>query len=127
MKQRLRHPSIRMRLTLTHAVVLVGTCAALLALNYALLYQSLYTNIHGPSQAEMAAAVHDKAGQLDPAAADGKYLSFQRDLAEIARLRRDTLMHTAGTTAIALAVTPYRSQARAVARVRATMPALAAA
>jgi len=30
-----KHPSIRLRLTLTYSVVLVATCAALLALNYA--------------------------------------------------------------------------------------------
>jgi signal transduction histidine kinase len=102
----LRHPSIRLRLTLTYAVVLVGTCAALLALNYALLYQSLYTNIHGPTPADIA-AVHDRSTQADPATATEaeKDVYILRDLAEVARLRRDTLLRTAATSAIGLAIT----------------------
>ena len=33
MRRLLKHPSIRLRLTLTYAAVLLGTCAVLLALN----------------------------------------------------------------------------------------------
>jgi signal transduction histidine kinase len=104
MRLRWKHPSIRLRLTLTYAVVLVGTCAALLALNYALLYQSLYTNIHGPTPADIAAA-HDRLTRGDQAEAGEKDASTLREAAEVARLRRDTLLNTAGTSAIALAVT----------------------
>jgi signal transduction histidine kinase len=96
-------PSIRLRLTLTYAVVLVATCAALLALTYALLYQSLYRNIHSPSAAEMAAAASVAPG-ADPQT-DEKLRGYQIDQAEIARLRADTLLSTAGIWAIGLAVT----------------------
>ncbi|GAA1282120.1 two-component sensor histidine kinase [Planotetraspora silvatica] len=104
MRPRWKHPSIRLRLTLVYAVVLVATCAALLALNYALLYKSLYTNINAPSQVEMS-VWHDKVIEFDAAMADDRYVSYQRDMAEVARLRRDTLLSTVGTSAIALAVT----------------------
>ncbi|HTF06552.1 MAG TPA: HAMP domain-containing sensor histidine kinase [Asanoa sp.] len=91
---------MRIRLTLVYAVVLVGTCAVLLALNYALLYRSLYTNIHDPSPAELAATC-DQA-RFDPEA-DGKCASFGRVSIETDRLRASTLVDTAGTSAIALA------------------------
>jgi signal transduction histidine kinase len=93
------NPSIRLRLTLVYAVVLVATCAALLALNYALLYQSLYRNIHGPTSDEI------KAAFIDQPADDPKVTALHRDDAEIARLRADTLLNTAGTSAIGLAIT----------------------
>jgi len=97
-----RHPSIRLRLALVYAVVLVGTCTVLLGLNYVMLYRSLYTNIQAPSPEEMAAwaavAVHDEAFEE-------KFSSFQQQQATIARLRADLLLGTAGASAIALAVT----------------------
>jgi signal transduction histidine kinase len=101
-KLRWKHPSIRLRLTITYTVVLVGTCAALLALNYALLYQSLYTNVRGPSPTEMAMVC--RQGRVD-AVADDKCAEFGREMTETARLRSDTLVRTAGTSAVALAVT----------------------
>jgi signal transduction histidine kinase len=101
---RLPRPSIRLRLTLVYAVVLVATCAALLALNYALLYQSLYRNIHAPSPAAMEAAAN-LPPQGDPSQPDDKLRAYQADQAEIARLRTDTLLGTAGASAIGLAVT----------------------
>jgi len=97
-----RHPSIRLRLALVYAVVLVGTCTVLLGLNYVMLYRSLYTNIQAPSPEEVAAwaavAVHDEAFEE-------KFSSFQQQQATIARLRADLLLGTAGASAIALAVT----------------------
>jgi signal transduction histidine kinase len=101
---RLPRPSIRLRLTLVYAVVLVATCAALLALNYALLYQSLYTNINGPTPAEMQ-AVADAPPRGDASLVDEKLMAYRIDQAEIARLREETLLNTAGTSAIALAIT----------------------
>ncbi len=96
------HPSIRLRLALVYAVVLVGTCTVLLGLNYAMLYRSLYTNIQAPSPEEMASwaavAVHDE--QFEE-----KFSSFQQQQATIARMRADLLLSTAGASAIALAVT----------------------
>jgi signal transduction histidine kinase len=96
-----RDRPIRLRLTVTYTVVLVGTCAALLALNYALLYQSLYQRINGPTAKDIAAmtadAPHDEWARQKLGA----------QVAEVARmnqLRNDTLLHTAVTSAIALAV-----------------------
>jgi signal transduction histidine kinase len=102
MRLRRPHPSIRLRLTLVYAVVLVATCAALLALNYALLYQSLYQNIRGPTPAEMEAAA-SAPPQGDPSS-DEKLRVYQIDQAVIARLRTDTLLRTAGTSVIGLAI-----------------------
>jgi signal transduction histidine kinase len=127
-RPRWKHPSIRLRLTLVYAVVLIATCAALLGLNYALLYQSIYRNIKAPTQAEMkaaASAAPPRENAVIPASPAGeavtgekptalwpsdeataeKLRAFQIDQAEIARLRADTLLHTAGTSAIALAIT----------------------
>ncbi|ETK32989.1 sensor histidine kinase [Microbispora sp. ATCC PTA-5024] len=104
MRPILRHPSIRLRLALVYTAVLVTTCAALLGLNYALLYHSLYTNIHGPSQAEMQ-AVADDPPPGDGWLVDEKLKSMRGDQAEVARLRTATLLNTAGTSAIALAIT----------------------
>ncbi|GAA4557754.1 sensor histidine kinase [Planotetraspora kaengkrachanensis] len=99
MRPRWKHRSIRLRLTLVYSVVLVATCAALLGLNYALLYQSLYRNIHGPTPDEV------KAAFIDQPAGDPKVMAMHRDDAEIARLRAETLLNTAGTSAIALGIT----------------------
>ncbi|MBP2706113.1 HAMP domain-containing protein [Microbispora sp. RL4-1S] len=105
MRPRLRRPSIRLRLTLVYAVVLVATCAALLALNYALLYQSLYDNINRPPAAEMQAAASSLPANADRALADVKIRSYWIEQAQIDRLRAETLLGTAGTSAIALAIT----------------------
>jgi signal transduction histidine kinase len=104
MRLRGKRRSIRLRLTLVYAVVLVATCAALLALNYALLYQSLYRNIRSATSAEMASAAATVRPGTDPWT-DDKLRQYQIDQAEIARLRADTLLNTAGTSAIGLTIT----------------------
>ncbi|MDG6106719.1 HAMP domain-containing protein [Dactylosporangium aurantiacum] len=99
----MRHPSIRLRLTVVYAVVLVVACAALLALNYWLLYHSLYDNIHDPSPAELAKLRAAPPGMV-PEAGE-KLRAAELDAALVARLRRQTLLSTAGTSAIGLLVT----------------------
>ncbi|WP_214106086.1 sensor histidine kinase [Acrocarpospora catenulata] len=104
-----RHPSIRLRLTLVYTVVFVATCAALLALNYALLYQSLYTDIDGPTPAEVsemaaAATAPSRVGMGPMDEKEEKIRSVLAQEAKIAQLRADTLLNTAGTSAIGLAV-----------------------
>ncbi|MFJ8578357.1 sensor histidine kinase [Micromonospora sp. NPDC093277] len=94
-------PSIRLRLTLVYAVVLVGACAALLALNYALLYNSLYRNPNEPDAAEIS-AMETEPHFTDEAA---KLASIKAELANMERLRRKTLLNTAGTSAVGLGVT----------------------
>jgi signal transduction histidine kinase len=101
MKLRTKHPSIRLRLALVYAAALVATCTVLVGLNYALLYRSLYTNIHGPSPEAIASAMAE-AG-YDPQT-DEKVVFLQQEQAKIARLRADTLLSTAGASAIGLAV-----------------------
>jgi signal transduction histidine kinase len=101
MRRRWKHPSIRLRLTLTYAVVLVATCAALLALNYALLYHSLYARIGAPTSAEISALANDPPGDGDPL----KRRALELEQARTAQLRADTLVNAAETSAIALAVT----------------------
>jgi signal transduction histidine kinase len=94
-------PSIRLRLTLVYAVVLVGTCATLLALNYALLYKNLYRNPNTPDAAEISTM------QADPHFAEeaAKLNSIKAELAKMERLRRETLLNTAGASAVGLGVT----------------------
>jgi signal transduction histidine kinase len=99
-----RHPSIRVRLTLVYAVVLLGTCTVLLGLNYAMLYRSLYTNIQAPSPESMAAWAAVAGPAPDPQTAE-KLRIFQEQQATIARMRADTLLGTAGASAVGLAVT----------------------
>lgn len=101
MKLRWKHLSIRLRLTITYAVVLVGTCAALLALNSALLYQSLYTRIGAPTNAEITRMINDPPDQVH----QEKLQALLDEQARMSRLRNDTLLHTASTLAAALAVT----------------------
>jgi signal transduction histidine kinase len=102
-KLRPKHPSIRLRLTLVYAAVLVATCAALLGLNYALLYKSLYSDIHGPTPDQVkSAAVAQSSANPE---VDAKLAALHADEAEIARLRTGTLLRTAGTSVIGLAVT----------------------
>ncbi len=103
MRLRWKHPSIRLRLTLVSAAVLVATCTALLALNYALLYRSIYASIHDPNPAQVAAmrsAPPDSTGE-----ALTKLGAYDLDQAEVTRLRREALLNTAGASALALAVT----------------------
>jgi signal transduction histidine kinase len=95
-------PSIRWRLAIVYALGVVATCAVLIALNYALLYRSLYTNIKAPSPDEMA-AMGAQAG-VDPQTGE-KYLTYLNDQATIARLRVDTLGSAARTSTIVLGVT----------------------
>lgn len=97
------HPSIRLRLTVVYAVVLVVACAALLALNYWLLYHSLYNNIHDPSPAELAKMRGAPPG-VAPEVGE-KLRAAELDAARVAQLRRQTLLSTAGTSAIGLLVT----------------------
>ncbi|GAA1543185.1 ATP-binding protein [Dactylosporangium maewongense] len=93
--------SIRLRLTLVYAVMLVLTCAGLLALNYALLYNSLYTNVHGPTAAELAVI----QPPTDGSEGADKFEAVKRELAETERLRRRELLHTGEMSVLALALT----------------------
>jgi signal transduction histidine kinase len=95
-----RRPSIRVRLAIVYAVVLVGTCTVLLGLNYAMLYRSLYTNINGPNPAQVA-EMQAQAG-VDQQAVE-KVQAYQHEQATVAHLRAETLLDTAGASAIALA------------------------
>src|SRR5215475_4607190 len=95
-------PSIRWRLAIVYALGVVATCAVLIALNYALLYRSMYTNIKAPSPEEMAAMGAQE--EVDPQTGE-KILSYQNDQATIARLRAHTLGSAAGTSTIVLAGT----------------------
>jgi len=79
-------------------VVLLATCTALLALNYALLYQNLYRNPHAPAPADMA-----RLAREDPP--NTKAQSYLADNAASNRLRNQALLSSAETSAIALAVT----------------------
>jgi signal transduction histidine kinase len=92
--------SIRLRLTLVSAAVLVATCAALLALNYALLYNSLYLSPNNQAKAQKQAA-GQVTTQVDGRDAD-KLAALQAQLAEAERLRRQTVISTAETSAIGL-------------------------
>ncbi|MFC6022997.1 sensor histidine kinase [Plantactinospora solaniradicis] len=102
MRPHRRRSSIRLRLTLTYAVVLVATCAALLALNYALLYRSLYAEV-GTGRIVKPPT----AEKLHPPGAvmDEKLKAHELRLATMTQLRNETLLNTAGTSAIALAIT----------------------
>lgn len=102
MRPRLPHPSIRLRLTLVYAVVLVVACAGLLALNYLLLYRSLYRDINAPPPADIAALASDHPpGGL----ANEKVQAYLDEEAQADQLRADTLVSTAGASAVALAIT----------------------
>ncbi|WP_182901014.1 cell wall metabolism sensor histidine kinase WalK [Microbispora sp. H10830] len=106
MRPRGKHPSIRLRLTLVYTVVLVTTCAALLALNYALLYQSLYTDMSGQIRAKMDAAAGAEARREPPLSPDIQKQQYIRmEQAVIPQLRANTLLSTARTSAIGLAIT----------------------
>jgi signal transduction histidine kinase len=103
-KHRWKHPSIRLRLTLVYAVVLVATCGALLALNYALLYNSLYASINLPRQQTADAAgpgIAEDLGAVDAL----KRRSLELSQAKMVQMRNDALLNTAETSAIALTIT----------------------
>jgi signal transduction histidine kinase len=94
------HPSIRLRLTLTYAVMLVVTAAALLALNYAMLYHSLYTEIGPPATTQVESQIAAGLPADEKTQAGVEKLKRQA----MAELRASTLLDTAGTSAIALGV-----------------------
>ena len=99
-------PSIRLRLTLVYAAVLVGTCATLLTLNYALLYRSLYADPRDPVKAQQPAAPVSVPVADGPTAADvaEKLSALAQKRTEMARMRRETLLDTVGTSAVGLAL-----------------------
>ena len=113
-----RHPSIRLRLTVVYAVVLLATCAALLALSYALLYNSLYSQVDmppAPLPSATATLAQSSAGQpsakpapdeeLDLADKDAvKRQLVAQQQATIDRLRTKALVSTAVTSGLALVV-----------------------
>lgn len=96
-----KHLSIRLRLTLVYALALVATCAALLALNYALLYHSLYAEVDPPG---IATGWGESAPRHAPGQ-DEKLRVYGLKKAAMAQARNDALLNTAGTSAIGLAVT----------------------
>ncbi|MCP2328332.1 signal transduction histidine kinase [Hamadaea flava] len=101
-------PTIRLRLTLAFAVLLLGTCATVLAINDALLYNSLYAQISGPSQEQSqpkptSAPQNDFSDDLaDKDARKAQALAVQQAL--VTELRAGALRSAAGPSAIALAV-----------------------
>ncbi|MFI5914497.1 sensor histidine kinase [Dactylosporangium sp. NPDC051541] len=99
----MKHPSIRLRLTVVYAIVLVLACTALVALNYWLLYHSLYDNIHDPTP-EQVAKIRGTATDIAPDAAE-KLRAIDIDAAQIAVRRRETLLSTAAASAVGLLVT----------------------
>jgi signal transduction histidine kinase len=94
------HPSIRLRLTLTYAVMLVVASAALLALNYAMLYHSLYTELGPPANVQ----VESQTTPGMPADKETQEHVQEVKRQAMAELRANALLDTAGTSAIALAV-----------------------
>jgi signal transduction histidine kinase len=100
MKPRIRswHPTIRLRLTLNYAGLFVIAAAALLALNFGLLYNSLYgplSHIPLPDKSKFQSL------DIGPGASKesvGALVATYRD-----QLRANTLLHTAMTSGIALA------------------------
>ena len=95
-----RHPSIRLRLTLVYGVVLLATCGGLLGLTYALLYNSLYAqvNVEQRPHGTIVAVTGDKD-------TDQKLWALQIQRETVARLRREVLLSSAGTSAVVFAVT----------------------
>ena len=86
-----------------YAAVLVATCTGLLALNYALLYHRLYTDLSAPNALQV-----QKLEGAPPEASDRArqmLAEYHARQAEIAALRRQTMVTTIGTSAVALAVT----------------------
>ena len=108
-----RHSSIRLRLTVVYAVVLLAACAALLALSYALLYNSLYSQVdlppapEPPATATLAQSPSNPTSkqEVDQANKDAvKRQVVAQQQATIDRLRTSALVNTAVTSALALVV-----------------------
>ncbi|NUO58705.1 MAG: HAMP domain-containing histidine kinase [Hamadaea sp.] len=100
-------PTIRLRLTLAFAVLLLGTCATVLAINDALLYNSLYAQINSSSEEQSepkptAMPPNDTSDLADKDARKTHALQVQQALA--ADLRAGALRSAAGPSAAALAV-----------------------
>jgi len=90
-------PSIRLRLTVVYAVVLLATCAGLVALNYAMLYNSLYGQVDlPPAPRESVGATQNNDAQKSIALAERE--------ATVSQLRTSALVSTAETSALALVV-----------------------
>ncbi|WP_433125429.1 sensor histidine kinase [Micromonospora sp. CA-240977] len=98
------HPSIRLRLTLTYAVMLVVACAALLALNYAMLYRSLYTELGPPASNSAAPQVESRTAPGLPTDKQTQERVEEVKSQALAELRASTLLDTATRSAVALAV-----------------------
>jgi signal transduction histidine kinase len=90
---KLPRPSIRLRLALVYSLVLVATCTALLGLNYALLYKSLYATTNGSPVARTR-----EDDTIDKEAA------LRAQQARIADLRTKTLVSTVQTSAFGLGI-----------------------
>ena len=88
------HPSIRLRLTLSYAGLSVLTAAALLALNYGLLYNSLYGSLGLLPLANAPSVVY-----LNIGSASAKENLLASEAAFRDQLRTQTLVHTAETSA----------------------------
>lgn len=91
-------PSIRLRLAIVYSVVLVAACAALLALNYALLYKSLYASTNDPHRTSTAEQRITDDPTID------KVEAYRIQQAKIADLRNKTLLSTVQTSAIGLGI-----------------------
>ena len=90
-------PSIRLRLTVVYAAVLLATCAGLLALNYAMLYNSLYSQVDTPpAPRESVEATANVDAQ--------KNIALAAREATVSQLRTSALVSTAETSALALVV-----------------------
>jgi len=105
-------PSIRLRLTVVYAVVLLATCTGLLALNYAMLYSSLYSQVDPPPapKASVEAALEKAPPPAPGTDADQPNMDAIKSVvdaehqATISQLRTSALVSTAETSALALVV-----------------------
>ncbi|WP_034593227.1 sensor histidine kinase [Hamadaea tsunoensis] len=99
-------PTIRLRLTLAFAVILLGTCATVLAINDTLLYNSLYAQINGPRPDDVATTPKPTPEYEDSKDAQkARALELQQELA--AELRTSAVRNAAGPSAAALAVAAF--------------------
>jgi signal transduction histidine kinase len=98
----MRTRSIRARLTIVYAVVLLTACAVLLVLNYTLLYGSLFRDVSSPierpSSTSTALVSRGQERVIDKKAV----LEAQRR--QLDQLRSQTLVRTAETSVLTLAV-----------------------
>jgi signal transduction histidine kinase len=98
----MRTRSIRARLTIVYAVVLLTACAVLLVLNYTLLYGSLFRDVSSPIE-RLSSTSTALVSPGDERVIDKKaVLEAQRR--ELDRLRSQTLVRTAETSVLTLAV-----------------------